>query len=162
MVKRRGATIAEGDFAALLESVRSNKSKTGFKNVKRTTSGKFQAIVYCRKIGGQLSLGSFDEVEQAALVVAEHNRAPTELKIPTPRAKRRDVRAQLPSPSSRTLSVLVRRRRNLLRARPSRRKRPSPKRTRSTKQSVTFNNKSGPECLLKTFARTSRQPSETR
>ena len=106
MVKRKVAPIAEGDFAALLESVRSNKSKTGFKNVKRTTSGKFQAIVYCRKLGGQLSLGSFDEVEQAALVVAEHNRAPTELKIPTPRAKRRDVRAQLPSTSSRTLSVL--------------------------------------------------------
>ena len=96
MVAASGAPIAEGDFVALLESVRSEKSKTGFKNVKRTTSGKFQAIVYCRKLGGKLSLGSFDEVDQAALVVAEHKRAPT-LKLPTPRAKRRDVRAQLPS-----------------------------------------------------------------
>ena len=66
--------------------------------MKRTRTGTYQAIVYNNRLGGQQSLGSFDTAEGAALLVAAHKRYPTELKLPAIRAKRKDVRAQLPSP----------------------------------------------------------------
>ena len=63
MAAASSATITDDDLAALLDTVRKAGTATGFRNVKRTRTGKFQAIVYNKRLSGQQSLGSFDNVQ---------------------------------------------------------------------------------------------------
>ena len=81
-----------------VEHLRSATSATGFKNVIKTTSRKFQARIFVKEHGGQRGLGTFATAEEAAAAVAKAMAGgPAWSEPPVQRARRDTVRLLTPN-----------------------------------------------------------------
>ena len=88
-----GATSDDGaTMEPVLELIRSTKNSTGFLDVGRTSSGKYQPKVWDPALNGKRALGSYETPEEAAAVVAK---AKWSGQLPTAKPKVRAPRGKV-------------------------------------------------------------------